>query len=455
VATHAPAAVPVAAVSRAAYKAAGVNTGEDTAGPDRQTGKRRAGGRVGGVRRPSDTQRDPWRTLVPGMRRAVSPPLINRGIEPVLLDLLGERPPMEVYDRINEGLNAHAREYYHGEVWPLRGVFGVLSRFPAVLVDGSGAKLTPTVVTTWLTDSGKVSCSCVGRVAFVARHGEVPVDGVRQHARTFRGAIDYVSSRLCVPLSTFRRVVPALFSAESADDVVALRVAATASDTKLDWDADGPIESFRTGQTAVAVFLLGIGFYRVPTPMGCARKTSTCLFCDSAAGFSCVHAIRARSVRRGPSDKDPVAADGNGAGGTDGDSNGGVAADDARSTEPLSLYNCPRSVRADVKVCRAMEDGEVFALRAPSCCPTCGSAKTKENSKVDSGEVLCSLGYAVMTVESFYCDEVDCKRWIFPNGRDAGVVIQSCTTTATLVLMCDMAGEMVTSGSTFRSFFVH
>jgi len=102
-----------------------------------------------------------------------------------------------------------------------------------------------------------------------------------------------------------------------------------------------------------------------------------------------------------------------------------------------------------------MEDGEVFALRAPSCCPTCGSAKTKENSKVDSGEVLCSLGYAVMTVESFYCDEVDCKRWIFPNGRDAGVVIQSCTTTATLVLMCDMAGEMVTSGSTFRSFFVH
>ena len=168
-----------------------------------------------------------------------------------------------------------------------------------------------------------------------------------------------------------------------------------------------------------------------------------------------MHAVRARGVRRGPSAKEPVATDDGDAGGGEDATGGGVAFDDSRSTLPLPLYNCPRSVRAVVKVCRAMEDGEVVALRAPSSCPTCGSAKTKENSKVDSGEVLCSLGYAPMSMESFYCNDKDCQGWIFPDGRDAGIVIQSCTTASTLVLMRDMAMEMAVSGSTFRSCYIH
>ena len=188
---------------------------------------------MGGPGRPADTRRDTWRTLGPGMRRAVCAVLLNRGIEPVLLGLFGKQPSTEAQERIIDGLSASAREYYRGEVWPLSGIFGVLSRFPAGLVDAGRSKLTPKVVTTWLTESGTVACSCVGRVAYVARHGEPPTDASCQHARTFRGAIDHVSSRLGVSLSTFRRVMPRLFGDDGAERG-GEKTAATSSDRAED-----------------------------------------------------------------------------------------------------------------------------------------------------------------------------------------------------------------------------
>jgi len=449
VACVAPRAVPVATVARSAYEAAGVDTGEAPEGPTRPTGQLHTGGRVGGAGRPSDTRRDTWRTLGPGMQRAVCGSLVNRGLEPVLRALFGRSPPVEVHERIHDGLSQRAREYYRGEVWPLRDIFGVLSRFPAGLVDGAGAVLTPTVVTTWLSDNGTIVCSCVGRVALVARHGEVPADGTCQHAARFRGALSYLAARLGVSLSTIRRIVPRLFGEESGDP----RGIPTASGSgdSLDWDADGTIEAFRTGQTAVAVVLSGTGSAKVPAPVRCTRKGSHCEFCDSAAGFSCVHAVRARSVRRGDSTEEPTpASDSN-----DDNSDGTTAIDDSQSTLPLPIYNCPRSVRVDAKVCRYMREGKTLAVPAPSSCPTCGSARTKDNSKVDVGEVLCSEGYAIMEMGSFYCNNKDCQRWIFPDGRAEGLVIQSCTTASTAVLMRDMASEMVTSGSPFKSCFKH
>lgn len=123
VASRAPVVVPVAAMSRAAYDAAGVDTGGGPAGPARATGQHLTGGPVGGAGRPSNTRRETWRTIGPGMRRAISGALINRGIEAVLLSLLGERPPAEVYERINDGLSSQCREYYRGEVSSLRGIF--------------------------------------------------------------------------------------------------------------------------------------------------------------------------------------------------------------------------------------------------------------------------------------------------------------------------------------------
>ncbi|OSX80730.1 hypothetical protein BU14_0033s0074 [Porphyra umbilicalis] len=385
------------------------------------------------------------------MRRAVCAVLLNRGIEPVLLGLFGKQPPAEAQERIIDGLSASAREYDRGEVWPLSGIFGVLSRFPAGLVDAGRSKLTPMVVTTWLTESGTVACSCVGRVAYVARHGKPPTDASCQHARTICGAIDPVSSRLGVSLSTFRRLMPRQFGNDGAERG-GEKTAATSSDRAEDWDAESPIKAFRTGQAAAAVVLSGTASCRVPAPVKCTRKTSSCEFCDSAAGFWCVHAVRARSVRRGDAPKEPLANDGGADGGVADD---GAAIDDAQSTLPLPLYNCPRSMRTDIKVCRAMEEGEVVVLEVPSSFPTCGSKRTKGNTKVDKGEVLCILGNAAMSMQSFYCDVEDCQRWIFPDGRDAGLVILSCTTASTLVIMRDMTREMAASGCTFRSRYVH
>lgn len=340
VACCAPRAVPVATVARSTYEAAGVDTGEAPEGPARLTGQVHTGGRVGGVGRPSDTRRDTWRTLGPGMQRAVCLALVNRGLEPVLHGLYGRPPPDEVHERIHDG------------------------------------------------------------------DDDCP-----------EGA------------------------AKASND----------ADIKPDWDAEGIIETFRTGQTAVAVVLSGTGMCKVPAPVRCSRKTSSCEFCDSAAGFSCVHAVRARSVRRGEPPSKVAAA---GAGGATGD-DGETAVDDAQSTLPLPLHNCLLSVRVDAKVCAYMREGKVLFVPAPLRCLTCETPRKKDTVKVDDGAVMCSEGYAAMGMESFFCSSDECQRWVFPEGRAEGLVILSCSTASTALIMRDMASEMVLSGSPFKACLKH
>lgn len=135
--------------------------------------------------------------------------------------------------------------------------------------------------------------------------------------------------------------------------------------------------------------------------------------------FSCVHAVRARSVRRGePLTKCAT----RGAAGQAGD-DGGTVVDDAKSTVPLPLYNGPRSVLAIVKMCSKMREGEVSVVRAPRGSPNCGTAR-KGDVRIDEGEFMCSEGFTVMQIESF-CDGKDCQRSVFPDGCSEGLVILS------------------------------
>eukprot|EP00170_Pyropia_yezoensis_P002059 contig_8762_g2063 len=383
------------------------------------------------------------------MQRAVCLALVNRSLEPVLHGLYGRPPPDEVHERIHDGLNARAREFYRGEVWPLRGVFGVLSRFPAGTGGGDGGKVTPKAVTTWMTDAGTIACSCVRRVAFSARHGEAPVDETCQHAKTFRGASSYLAARLGVSLAVLRRTIPRIFEDDDCPEGAAK--ASNDADIKPNWDAESIIETFRTGQTAAAVVLSGTGMCKVPAPVRCLRKTSSCEFCDSAAGFSCVHAVRARSVRHGEPPNKVAAA---GAGGATGD-DGETAVDDAQSTLPLPLHNCLLSVRVDAKVCAYMREGKVLSVPAPLRCPTCGTPRKKDTVKVDDGAVMCSEGYTAMGMESFFCSSDECQRWVFPDGRAEGLVILSCSTALMALIMRDMASEMVLSGSPFKACLKH
>lgn len=189
------------------------------------------------------------------------------------------------------------------------------------------------------------------------------------------------------------------------------------------------------GQTTVAVVASGSGPCRVVAPVRCTRSVTSCEFCDSAAGISCVHAVRSRGVRR----QDPAAA-----------GHAVVKSEDevdgARSSLPLPVFNCPQSVRANTRVCAAMEEGKVFFIAPPSVCPKCSAKKAECSTQKDAGTIMCTTGYAKMEIESFWCNNKDCEIRVFPNGLVAGVVIWCSSTAATAVVMREFAREMIPVG---------
>lgn len=99
-----------------------------------------------------------------------------------------------------------------------------------------------------------------------------------------------------------------------------------------------------------------------------------------------MHALNCRSIRRGSGNvADPMAKRSS----SDND-------DAARSKLPISVFNCPRSVQVDTEVCALMQQGKPLVVAAPDTCPVCSSADSKGPIKVDSGEVLCSMGFCKM-----------------------------------------------------------
>lgn len=204
------------------------------------------------------------------------------------------------------------------------------------------------------------------------------------------------------------------------------------------------METFIAGQSSVVVVLSGVGRCKVVAPVRCTRKVTSCAFCDSAAGFSCVHAVRARGVRRTQSASkraDHVSRS--------------DEEDGARSRLPRSLYNCPASVKANIAVCRAMEMGKPYVVTAPSSCPKCHTTRDKCRINKEVGTIICSSGFCVMELESLWCPTTGCQTQIYPDGRDAGVVIWSSSFAATAVFSRDIAREMATSGSTFGACYKH
>lgn len=261
------------------------------------------------------------------------------------------------------------------------------------------------------------------------------------HAATFLRSLTRLCTRIGVSVALFRSRVPALYSGEDQGGCVEGSLLSSKTHAE-DWDAEGPIQTVRTGQSVVAAVVSGLGPCKVVVPVRCSRKSTSCAFCDTAAGFSCVHALRCRSISRGggtedsSSKKKPVPDE-----------------DAARSTLPISMFNCPYTVRVDAEVCKLMEAGNSLAVRAPSNCPTCSKKRDDTSLKTDTGEVMCSKGFCRMKVESFFCDSPACARRIYPDGRSVGIVILSTSTASTVAVMRDMAREVPTSGSTFGACY--
>lgn len=377
------------------------------------------------------------------MMRALCRSIVNGGFDSFLCRVFVRPPPVVFREILFTELRERALEFYRGEVWPLRHVFGVLSRYVNAITDASGKSLTPLAATTWLGVDGNICCSCVGRTSHVAHlhGGKKDVDCA--HSRMLAHTIFRLSRRLGTSPERFRLgmsgdVVPDGDSAPSGP------ACSTVSSAAEEWDAEGPMEVFRSGQSAVSVVVTGLGRCKVAAPVRCTRSVTSCCFCDSASGFSCVHATRSRCVRRGPT-----------AGSIDAASKGIADVEGARSQLPIPMYNCPKSVRVNSLVCSYVEMGKTFVVKAPPCCPKCDTLKVRLEMQWEDGVIMCSGGYCKMRIESFWCSTAACKTRIYADGRDIGLVIWSSSTAATAVILRDIGREMTTSGSTFGACFRH
>jgi len=426
------------------------------------------------------------------MMRAVCAAVVHGGFDFLVRRLFPLSPPAEFKDKLFSDLQERAEEYYRGEVWPLRYAFGVLSRFINGTTDENGKVLTPAVVTTWLGEGGFISCSCVGQSGHIAHlrassrgrasaaaatpasdeacgaadgraavgvaaDGGAPIgaalagptgvavaDANCAHARTFATTIQRLCRRLGVPVSDFRAAVPGVFGNSDAADGDASAGAVGGSGAG-DWDAEGPLEIFQTGQSVVAVVVSGLGPCKVVAPVRCTRHVTSCSFCDNAAGFSCVHAVRCRGVSRGG---------GTGARGANAVSLEDDCVDGARSRLALPMYNCKKAVCANLDVCEMMREGKPLVVQAPPMCDKCGTPRGCDTRvDVEEGVIMCSGGYCVMQLQSFMCTNAECHMRVFPDGRDAGVVLLSSSTAATVTIMRDIAHAMTTGGSTFGSCY--
>lgn len=372
------------------------------------------------------------------MMRAVCAAVLNSGYESFIRRVFPHRPPAAILDKLFEDLQERAAEYFRGEVWPLKHSFGVLARFVNGVVGVSSKERSPSVVKTWESESWFISCSCVGRTSHAAWLRRAPKDATCVHSRVFSDTLSRLARRLGVPTSVMRSSAPAPLSEDS------LPGPSTSSRAPCpeDWDAERPIDTFRVDQTTVAVVASRSGPCRVIAAVRCTRSVTSCAFCDSAAGFSCVHALRSRRVRR----QDPAAAG-------DGGFKSEDEVDGARSSLPLPVFKCAQSVRANTRACAAMEQGEVFFIAAPSVCPKCSAKKAECSTQKDAGTIMCTTGHANMEIESFWCNNKDCEIRVFPNGKEAGVVIWSSITAATAVVMRDFAREMTTNGTPLNSCY--
>lgn len=86
--------------------------------------------------------------------------------------------------------------------------------------------------------------------------------------------------------------------------------------------------------------------------------------------------------------------------------------DAARSQLPIPLYNCPKSVTVDARVCQLMKEGKALVVEAAKICPTCGATPDPSTITSEAGEIMCSLGYCAMELQCFVCSSPHCQRRI-------------------------------------------
>jgi len=403
--------------------------------------------------RPVGTGRNTRANLLQGYMRAIATTITRIGIKEWL-----EEFGIADEDR---GGAAAVRSFventlstpYRGQVWPLESVFGAVAR---ISYGDQHLYKENELMTCWVASRGDVQFTCRGstfKEAVLDVSSPSADDDDCYHAQVFVDALASVGQLLGdVDGKKTRRLMARMPGAEAAvldsgatDDPPAdaanpigrprsargrgrgassrSGLNGVASNKKEEME-DAEVEVFATGGLPIAVVVSGEGRWRVPAPVKCARKTTSCCYCDTSRKKSCVHVLNTRHLRQ---------------------SDAAESATDCRPAIPtvvkdisrleLSPFNCNKAVQVDTALMDAARNGKVYKVAAPDECPKCGTPRGEAMSDAANGTVLSCVCIGRMELDACNCVNDECGAWVCAEGRKEGLVIFTPGTAASVMLL--------------------
>ena len=363
---------------------------------------------------------------------------------------------------------------YRGQVWPLESVFGAMAR-----ISDTDQHLykEQELMTCWVAPRGDIQCTCCGSTAKEATLDvEVPTvgDDGCYHAKLFGDALASVGVLLGdQDGQKTRRFVSRVAGADVPADAAVVnttrtggtvgasgarrasraargrggRVSTRSGNTRApsqvnDVAEDAEVEVFHTGGLPIAVVVAGEGRRRVPAPVKCARKTTSCCYCDTSRKKSCVHVLHTRHLRQGDTAGSATVLD-----------SATPTIVKAISHLELSAFNCDQSVKVDMDLLYAARDGKTYFVPAPEKCPTCATPRGSAAADPSKGTVLSEICVGEMELDAYTCSNKECGKWVCAEGRKEGLVILSPCTAASVTLVRHFASQVAVEGNPFSQTF--
>jgi len=364
---------------------------------------------------------------------------------------------------------------YRGQVWPLESLFGAVARISEA---DQHLYKEQELMTCWVAARGDIQCTCNGstvKEAVLDVSSPTAVDDDCYHAKLFSDALISVSRLLGDMDGTqTRRFIArrtgldghsAVETAASAARTGAVqteengrtgesrvprgrgRRASTSSrrsglPKKVHAEEDAEVEVFATGGLPIAVVVSGDGRRRVPAPVKCARKTTSCCYCDTSRKKNCVHVLHTRHLRQSDAKSSSTQVCGT-----------TPTVVKAISNLDLPAFNCDKSVKIDTALMDSARAGHVYVVPAPAACPKCGTPRGGAAADPSRGTVLSMVCIGEMELDAYTCTNDECGTWVCAEGRNEGLVILSPCTAASSMLVRHFAAQVAVEGNPFSQTF--
>jgi len=236
--------------------------------------RRRGGSGKGG--RPLGTGRNTRKTLRQGYARALAIFLQTADADKLFVACGVDKPGDSHFQAIDRYVTGALQTPYRGQVWPVDVVVGAVARFNQVEMN---AFTDPMLVCCWVSSRGNVACTCMQSIRYEAvldpQRPAVPHADCG-HATDFLHALHALADALEIP----RDALLSYFGALGHDDTPTgpfVRRARSRRQRQPTAAMD-EVEVLDTGGLPIAVVLSGVGIRRVPAPVKCARKATSCCY---------------------------------------------------------------------------------------------------------------------------------------------------------------------------------